>query len=114
MDAMNNKIGDEGDKFRFLGARALFASAFKRYYNDYCRGKAKKKRIEHLTSRVLQNPEVSKHGIKWARTQVKKALSNPRDDFEFFHKRFFFVNQLPEILERLPLNYDEVIGQEDA
>ncbi|MDK9559133.1 hypothetical protein QQF73_15980 [Marinobacter sp. M216] len=114
IDAMNSKISNDDQKFRFLGARAFFSEAFKKYYQDYCRGKGKRKRIEYLTSRVLQNPNVARHGIKWARTQVKKVLSNPEDDFEFFRNRYFFVDQLPEILDRLPISYEEAIGQENA
>lgn len=110
VDSLNEDVSDASQKFMFLGARRFFAESFRKYYWNYCRGKKKRKRTEALVSRVLQDPKVASLGIKFARGQVKKHLSDPKDDFEFFQNRFFFSEQIPGILERLPLEYEKVIN----
>lgn len=114
MEALNKDIGDSEPRFGFIGARALFEASFRNYYWMYCRGKGKKARVEFLVSRVLQNPEVKSRGIKYARKRVKEELSKPEDDFEFFRKRFFFTDRLPEVLERFPMEFNDVIRASDA
>lgn len=109
IDSLNHGISDQNKRFMFLGARLFFAEGFRKYYLNYCRGKKKSKRTEMLVSRVLQDQKVANLGIKFAREQVKKHLSDPKEHFEFFRNRFFFCDHIPEILERLPLDYDEVI-----
>lgn len=114
MQALNKDIADNEPRFRFIGARALFEASFRSYYWKFCRGKGKRERIEFLVSRVLQNPEIKGRGIKYARTKVKEQLSNPEDDFEFFRKRFFFSDHLPEVLERFQMKFEDVIRTSDA
>ncbi|OAN93373.1 hypothetical protein A8B84_20020 [Marinobacter sp. EhC06] len=114
MDALNKGIGDNEPRFGFIGARALFEAGFRSYYWKFCRGKGKRERIEFLVSRFLQNPEIKSRGIKYARSKVKEQLSKPEDDFEFFRKRFFFTDQLPEVLERFPMEFEDVIRVPDA
>lgn len=110
LDSLNQGADDPSQKFMFLGARRFFAESFRKYYWNYCRGKQKRKRTEALVSRVLQDPKVASFGIKFARNHIKKHLSDPKDDFEFFRNRFFFGDQIPGILERLPLEYEKVIS----
>lgn len=114
MEALNKNIGDNEPRFRFIGARALFEASFRSYYWKFCRGKGKRERIEFLVSRVLQNPEIKARGIKHARAKVKEQFANPEDDFEFFRKRFFFTDHLPEVLERFPMIFEDVIQVSNA
>lgn len=110
MDSINENVSDESRHFMFLGARSFFAEGFRAYFQQYCRGKPKKARTELLVSRVLQDAKVKRLGIKFARNEVKKHLANPKNDFEFFRNRFFFADDIPNIFERLPLDYEKVIN----
>lgn len=114
IDSLNHGITDQNQRFMFLGARLFFAESFRKYYLNYCRGKPKRKRTEMLVSRVLRDPKVAALGIKFAREQVKKNLSDPKEHFEFFRNRFFFCDNIPDILERLPLDFDDVIEHKYA
>lgn len=102
---LNVGIGTGEAKFKFQSSMALFVNAFYMYYSEYCKGKGKNIRREQLISRLMQDSEVKKNGIKFARKKVKEMLENPEDHFQFFYQRFFFVNTIEESKERFPLTF---------
>lgn len=97
-------------QYHFISATGLFSRAYRTYYKSHCIGKGKKERIESLTSQAMQNPDVQKHGVKWARNQVKKGLAAEDQHFEKLKNRFFFIESYPENHNRFKISREEIIG----
>jgi len=57
----------------------------------------------------MLDPNVQKHGLKWARKKVKQFLSNTDEHFNKMRDRFFFIDAFPENVSRFPLTHNDVI-----
>ena len=97
-------------QYHFLSAVGLFSRAYLKYYKSHCIGKGKKERIEALTSQAMQNPDVKRHGVNWARKQIKKGLAAEDQHFKKIKNRFFFLERYPENRNRFMISREEIIG----
>jgi len=109
--ALNRGITDSSRQYHFLSAAGLFVKAYSRYYNEYCVGKGQRKRVEELVTRALENSEVRRRGIKWARQRVKEGLKNKEQYFNKMKDRFFFIDLFPENAEKFSLSYQAVLAK---
>jgi hypothetical protein len=109
VDAINQGVARPDRKYHFLSVTGIFIRAYTRYYNNHCIGKGKRKRREDLLTQAMQNPEVQKRGINWARRKVKEGLAGDAEHFNKMKDRFFFIDKYPENAGRFTLSYDELL-----
>lgn len=108
---LNQGVTDSSRQYHFLSAAGLFIRAYTKYYNTYCTGKGRRKRVENLVTQALENVAVKKRGVNWARKAVKNGLRNEEQHFNKMRTRFFLIDQFPENEVRFPLLYQEVLDK---
>jgi hypothetical protein len=108
--ALNRGAPASNRKYHFFSAAGVFSKAYLRYHKDHCVGTRGRERIEDLVTQVMQNPNVRRRGVSWARKKVKEGLSNEEAHFEKMKKRFFFIDQYPDNAQRFPLLYKDVLA----
>jgi hypothetical protein len=107
--------GKEGSErtYHFRSACGIFASAYRKYYDDYCVGKGLVARKEQLLTTSLESPGAKKRELRDIRKLIKVALSTEEQHFTEMRDRFFFVDKFPENKERFNLSLSDVLQQDE-
>jgi putative intracellular protease/amidase len=106
--ALNHQ--DQGRVYHFISAEGFFKRAFRNYYNDFCRGEGREVRIAKLLEQVMANANVAQNlGEARARSMIEAHIDNTRADFEKWRRRYFMVEQFPEIEQRVHITYEDVV-----
>jgi hypothetical protein len=109
IDALNQGVASPDRKYDFLSATGLFIRAYTSYYKSYCTGKGMRDRIENLVTQSIQNPEVQRRGVNWARTKIKEGLADKEAHFNNMKNQFFFIDVFPDNAERFTLRHSDVL-----
>ena len=109
IDALNQGVETPDRKYHFFSATGLFIRAYTSYYKSHCTGKGRCGRIEDLVTQAMQNPEVQRRGVSYARTKVKEGLADKEVHFIKMKNRFFFIDLFPGNAERFPLRHSDVL-----
>lgn len=113
LDALNTVTKDEKRSYYFIGAEVIFLNAFRKYHQDHCTGKAKRKRLEDLVSKAMKLPEVNAKGVNWARNKAKEWFKNEQEPaFEKYKSKFFGLAEYPHNAKRFSVSYGDVIQDE--
>lgn len=113
LDALNAVIKGEKRSYYFIGAEKIFLNAFRKYHQDHCTGKAKRKRLEDLVSKAMKQPEVNAKGVTWVRNQAKEWFKSEQGAaFQKYKSRFFGLAEYPHNTERFSISYDDVISHQ--
>jgi hypothetical protein len=109
INALNQGVAKPARKYHFLGATDLFNRAYAKYYKNHCTGKGKRERVEDLVTQTMQNPDVQRRGVNWARNKVKEGLAAEDAHFNKMKDRFFFIDLFPDNARRFPLSHNDVL-----
>ncbi|MCK9230139.1 MAG: hypothetical protein M0Q23_02255 [Syntrophales bacterium] len=111
INALNSGEARIERKYHFMSAQGLFIRAYTKYYKSHCIGKGRRERIEYLTTQAMQNLDVKRRGVNWARNKIKEGLDAEDAHFVKLKDRYFFIDCYPENAQRFPLSRDEILGK---
>ncbi len=109
IESLNKQAAMTNRSYYFVGAEVIFFKAFRYYHQNYCVGKAKRRRLERLVSQALSSRPIRQKGVNWARKQAKLWFRNEQEPaFERMKAKFFGITEYPNNAERFTVSYADI------
>jgi len=108
IDELNRATENPETIFFFKSSLGLFATAYRKYEEEFCGGQGLQKRLNVLLSEALKSPTVKAKGVNWARRYIKNTIRS-ENPFEAQRDRFFMLDLYPENADRFAITRDEIM-----